>query len=189
MSTPEELDKERVWDEFHRANQNQRLHLHPIPRLTAFGFVSGITGFINGARTEYKNTGLRFLAENSHRLPKTKGNWYFYYKRRNYVCLTESIRGGLRNAFKYSSMIVGLFSIEAGLDKIRGKIDMLNTMGATIGSGYVYAKYYKLSSHGVSRMVKNGVFIGLLFGGIQDILYYLRNGELWYINGHQKFTA
>lgn len=182
--------KERAdaWDEFHRLNQEQRFHLHPIFRLTGIAVVSGLYGFTNGGSSAFKSAGLRFLAENSHRLPKNKSGWYFYHKRKNFVCLKEAVSKGLKSGVKYSWIGTSYFGLEAFFDYARGKIDFLNTVAATVVAGGAYAKYQNLSRLSTMKMVKNGALIGLVNGLLQDVLFYWRNGELWYINSAKLFA-
>jgi hypothetical protein len=43
------------------------------------GLYSAVSGF--------RFRGLQFLAENAHRAPRTKGEWYFYHKTKRYQML------------------------------------------------------------------------------------------------------
>lgn len=173
--------KQEAWDEFHRLNQEQRFHLHPVFRLTGIAFVSGFYGVATGGKKAYQETGLRFLAENSHRLPKTKGNWYFYHKRKSYVCMKEAMNAAAKSGPKYSLIATSYFGLEAFFDYARGRIDFLNTVAATVIAGGSYAKYHNLSKFATIKMVKNGFVLGMVNGVIQDVLFYVRNGELWYL--------
>lgn len=173
--------KQELWDEIHKLNQEQRFHLHPTIRLSGIAFFSGFYGLLSGGRKTYNETSLRFLAENSHRLPKTKGHWYFYHKRKNYVCMKESLGAGMKTGIKYSFVATSYFGLEAFFDYVRGKIDFINTTAATVIAGGSYAKYHQLSKYATLKMMKNGLFIGLINGVMQDALYYVRNGELWYL--------
>jgi len=174
------------WDEFHRLNQDQRLHLHPTVRLFTIFSISSTYGFFNNARIKHKETGLRFLAENSHRLPTTKKGWYFYHKRKNYVCLKDSIKTGVFKGIKIGTLVTSYFGLEALLDEFRGKIDFMNTMVATVISGGFIAKYNHLGRQSTVKMIKNCAVFGLVSGLLQDLLFYKRNGTIWYINGIQN---
>jgi len=64
--------------------------------------VGTMIGLVRGSR----RAGLRFLAENAHRPPKTLQGWYFYRKTKNY----KMMLGGLLEAGKHASRL-GLTAI------------------------------------------------------------------------------
>ncbi|THV05510.1 hypothetical protein K435DRAFT_602763, partial [Dendrothele bispora CBS 962.96] len=75
--------------------------------LTAFA-VGATIGFVRGARA----TGLRFLAENAHRPPRTVRGWYFYNKTKNYRVLL----GGMKSAAKESSKLIATSLVWVGVE-------------------------------------------------------------------------
>jgi hypothetical protein len=73
-----------------------------LPALVAVGATSGsLLGLIHGAN----ETGLRFRAENAHRLPATQTGWYLYHKSKNYVAMLGGIKEGVRMAGKRSGSV------------------------------------------------------------------------------------
>ena len=59
--------------------------------VTGTGIVVGMgMGMMRGGR----QAGLRFLAENVHRAPRTVGGWYFYNKTKNYKVMLGALKGG-----------------------------------------------------------------------------------------------
>ena len=67
---------------------------------TASFTAGSILGFSRGARM----SGLRFLAENAHRLPTTVGGWYFYNKTKNYRVLLGGFKGGVRQGLRFGAI-------------------------------------------------------------------------------------
>ena len=54
------------------------------------------TGFGLGAVQGGKMAGLRFRAENAHRLPNDTTGWYFYHKAKNYQAMYGGVKEGLK---------------------------------------------------------------------------------------------
>lgn len=77
-------------------------------------------GLVRGSR----QAGLRFLAENAHRAPKTLQGWYFYRKTKNYRMMLGGLQEAGRHATRLGLTAIGWVSAEealarAGLDDIR----------------------------------------------------------------------
>jgi hypothetical protein len=111
---------------------NSRLSLPTPIRLslaTASAFVLGLgLGMSHGAQT----AGLRFRAENAHRLPKTPTGWYLYHKSKNYHIALGGVKEGLKMGVKISAWAAAFFYIEDCLDEVRGDKDFLNTLVASL---------------------------------------------------------
>lgn len=149
-ATAEDLEEARLKKEREEAqaeylafSHTQRLGIAPGPRLVLTGVTAGGYGFLSGFYSGFKMGGLRYLAQNAHRLPRTKGGWYFYHKRKNYVVLKEAIITGTRTGSKYAAAAVAYFGTEAYLDHVRGRIDLLSTTVAAVGLGAGYSFYSK----------------------------------------------
>lgn len=177
-------------------NQGQRFHLHPSIRIPLVCLTTGLFGFINGARTGFITASDRYFIENLHRLPTTKGEWYFYHKRKNVVVLKSALNSGFKKSFKLSVIGCSYFGTEAMLDYTRGKIDFLNSLVTTVTFGWIYAKWYNMNSFNTRKSLLNGVLIGLSSGVVQDLMIYLRGHEdLWYVKagaqliGKKPFAA
>ncbi|ODV62836.1 uncharacterized protein ASCRUDRAFT_23932, partial [Ascoidea rubescens DSM 1968] len=161
--------------------RDERFNLPPYVRLPIISMGTSLFGFISGCYEGYSKASLRYLAENSHRLPRNVKGWYFYHKRKNYYCLKEGMVEGFKYSPKISFIITSYFSFEALLDTIRQKKDFLNSVISTTTFCYAYAHYVKLSKYQKINMVKKGLKFGLAFGLIQDFFIYRRNGNLWYL--------
>lgn len=163
------------------SGQNHRFHLEPVPRIAITMGMASIFGFIQGAHTAYAETASRYLVENGHRLPKTKGGWYWYHKRKNWVCLKSAVDTGASRAGKFGFTAGVFFGMEAAIDKLRGKTDALSTVITTVTCGWLYAKWSTLPALQTRRLVKNGLVFGMLFGVFQDCMIALRGGTVWYL--------
>ncbi|KAK9479818.1 hypothetical protein V1514DRAFT_273952, partial [Lipomyces japonicus] len=133
------------------------------------------TGLYQGGRI----AGLRFLAENSHRLPSTVQGWYFYHKRKNYMVMKHAMTESVAYSTRTVSFMMGLFGIEALLDHARDQIDFLNTTAGASVVGLAYALFHRLPRAQVKAMVRTGVKVGLVLGLAQDALMAAK-GHLWY---------
>ncbi|GME22561.1 hypothetical protein GTA08_BOTSDO11616 [Neofusicoccum parvum] len=77
-------------------------------------FLSGIAlGMVHGSQS----AGLRYRAENAHRLPKDATGWYLYHKSKNYNAMLGGVREGPRMAFKLSVWVSGFFMCEEAIDR------------------------------------------------------------------------
>lgn len=162
-------------------DNNQRFHWRPEYRLLSIAVTASMFGFMSGFYEGYNRSSLIYLAENSHRLPRTVGGWYFYHKRKNYVCIKNGINEGVLYGVKITGLLLGYFGFEAFLDQVRGDVDFLNT---TIASGVAaggYAKYKGLNNIQTKHLMGRGLLFGLASGLVQDGLIFLRGGKVWYV--------
>lgn len=126
-------------------SHTQRLNLPPYPRISLTFATAGGYGFMSGFYGGFKLGSLRYLALNAHRLPKTKGGWYFYHKRKNYVVLKQGLQLGFKTAAKYGFVSAGYMGLEAYIDHARGTIDAFSTIGSALIFGTAYAAYSKFT--------------------------------------------
>jgi len=100
-----------------------------LPLATSLSFLVGMgLGISHGSQV----TGLRFRAENAHRLPTTPTGWYLYHKSKNYQMAFGGVIEGLKMGTKVSIWTAGFFSIENMFDEYRGTKDFLNTLLASL---------------------------------------------------------
>lgn len=64
--------------------------------------------------------GLRFRAENAHRLPTSEVGWFLYHKSKNYNAMLGGVREGLRMGVKLGVWGGLFFWAEEGVDRLRG---------------------------------------------------------------------
>ena len=106
-----------------------------LPLSTSLSFLIGLgLGVSHGSRT----AGLRFRAENAHRLPQTPTGWYLYHKSKNYHMAFGGVKEGFKMGAKVSFWTAGFFSIEEIFDRYRGTKDFINTTIAslTVAGGF-----------------------------------------------------
>jgi hypothetical protein len=100
-----------------------------LPLATSTSFIAGMgLGLSHGSQT----AGLRFRAENAHRLPTTPTGWYLYHKSKNYHMALGGMKEGLKMGARVSFWTAGFFSIEEMFDRYRGTKDFLNTLVASL---------------------------------------------------------
>lgn len=102
---------------------------------TTAAFLGGMSlGLAYGTKT----AGLRFRAENAHRLPSSSTGWYLYHKTKNYHIMFGGIKEGLKLGSKLAIGTGGFFIIEEVVDRLRGEQDFRSTLiaGLTIAGGF-----------------------------------------------------
>lgn len=138
--TDEERENYKIW----RAEQMRLLKLDSraslpfgmrLPLATSMALVSGLAlGLSHGSRI----AGLRFRAENAHRLPSSPTGWYLYHKSKNYNMALGGVKEGLKMGIKLSFWTAAAFSVEEMFDRYRGQKDFVNTVLAslTVAGGF-----------------------------------------------------
>jgi len=81
-----------------------------------------MTGFVLGAANGGQMAGLRFRAENAHRLPTSTVGWYLYHKSKNYNAMLGGVKEGLKMGFKLGAWGGLFFWMEEGIDRLRGLV-------------------------------------------------------------------
>ena len=107
----------------------------PTPVRISYGVLGGFaTGLLLGLSHGSKTSGLRFRAENAHRLPNTQKGWYLYHKSKNYNMMLGGLKDGLKLGPKVSLWACSVFAIEAAVDDARGPRgkDFVSTTVATL---------------------------------------------------------
>lgn len=116
------------------AVNQDRLSLSTQLRCTYAALSGFATGSFLGLTHGSKTAGLRFRAENAHRLPTTQKGWYLYHKSKNYHIMLGGIADGLKLGPKLSLWASSFFAIEAIVDNVRGPggKDFLSTIVASL---------------------------------------------------------
>ncbi|KAH9833919.1 hypothetical protein Tdes44962_MAKER08715, partial [Teratosphaeria destructans] len=148
--------------------------------------------------------GLRFRAENAHRVPSTQAGWYLYHKSKNYhVAL-----GGLREAWAMgvkTSVWVGVFvGMEEFIDRgragvvamarrvggrgegdfeaiVAGQRDVGGSVLAGMGTAGVFGAWHRLPVATVARLARMGAKVGVVYGVVQDCVGLLRGRRVGYV--------
>jgi hypothetical protein len=107
-------------------------------RLLALPAAAGVLGLLIGFSRGGRSAGLRFLAENAHRPPRTVGGWYFYNKTKNYRVLLAGGQEGARTSAALTAITVGWLVIEEGVKRAGTPWDQLTDVAAGLGTAGAY---------------------------------------------------
>lgn len=165
---------------------HERLALEPPLRIGLATTVAGVVGLLSGLKSGSRIGSLQYLAENAHRMPRTKGAWYFYHKRKNYVIMQKGVNFGIEKALKYGSITFAYFGIEAYLDDVRGVVDFANTMTAAGVVGIAYGTWMQMGIKRAFKFSKSFLIFGTLAGLMQDGIRYARGNDVWYLSKVRK---
>lgn len=137
MASAMEEEERKKWiemkrEEYRVLKENSRFSLpwgKRLPVVASLSFVAGMAlGLSHGSQT----TGLRFRAENAHRLPTTPTGWYLYHKSKNYNMALGGVKEGFKMGAKVSFWTAAFFSVEEIFDRYRGTKDFVNTVIASL---------------------------------------------------------
>ena len=121
--------------------------------ITTFG--GSVGGFLLGISHGSQSTGLRFRAENAHRLPSSPTGWYLYHKSKNYHMALGGVKEGLKMGAKVGFWVGTFFTIEEAVDGFTGKRDFRSTTAAGLTvAGCFSAWSQSLTSYGIFQMAK-----------------------------------
>lgn len=168
------------------------------------GFTGGILGLIHGAN----ETGLRFRAENAHRLPVTQTGWYLYHKSKNYNAMLGGIKEGVRMTGRQAFWVGVFVSSEEGVDRARGAVsriwsgmkenedgevegtskDFVSTVFAGLGTAGIFSAVNRFPIPTAARLAKMGAKAGLAFGLLQDAVSMMRGRRLGYVEFVKRHT-
>lgn len=152
----------------------QRFGLDPRARVILGTGLAAAVGLISGTTRGARVASLKFLAENAHRLPRNKGGWYFFHKRKNYVVLRDGMNQGAIIAAKYGAAAYAFFAIEAVVDRYRGRKDFTATTfsAALVGTSvaFIFARLpYRQAWRSALHFTLFGAGIGLLEDGLNYV--------------------
>ncbi|KAF9969764.1 hypothetical protein BGZ73_007705 [Actinomortierella ambigua] len=146
-----------------------RIGLEPVKRITFITLSASFWGLVMGAAIGSRQSGMQYLAENAHRLPKNMEGWYFYHRRKNYRMMLGGLRRGAHYAFKTGGLVALYETLEASADFYRGGADVFNSIAAD-----------KLPRQSTKHTLMLGAGFGLVSGGLQDFSSFLKGIPLWY---------
>jgi len=96
-------------------------------------------GAILGLSLGAQAAGLRFRAENAHRLPNSSTGWYLYHKSKNYHIALGAVKEGFKMGTKVGFWVGSYFAIEEAIDRARGgRTDFLSSVvaGMSVAGGF-----------------------------------------------------
>lgn len=153
-------------------------------------------------------TGLRFRAENAHRLPATQSGWYLYHKSKNYVAMLGGIKEGMRMAARQAFWVGVFVASEEGVDRTRNMVsviwsglreneegevegaskDFVSTLFAGLGTAGAFSIYNRFPAPTAARLAKMGAKTGLAYGLLQDAVSLMRGRRLGYVEFIKRHT-
>ncbi|CAD0098324.1 unnamed protein product [Aureobasidium mustum] len=105
-----------------RPPPNDRLSIPFNWRLPLTTVLASFAGFGLGLTHGGQLSGLRFRAENAHRLPTSQVGWYLYHKSKNYHIMLGGIKEGFRMGARLSFWTAIFFVFEEAVDRFRGAV-------------------------------------------------------------------
>ncbi|OBT87445.1 hypothetical protein VE02_04676 [Pseudogymnoascus sp. 03VT05] len=159
-----------------------RLSLPPPQRLllgTSTGFLVGLT---LGGSHGFGAAGLRFRAENAHRLPKEATGWYLYHKSKNYRMMLEGVREGVRMGGRVAVWTGVFLGIEEVVDCVRGRRDVGGTVVASLSVAGGFSLWNRFPLATAARTAKTGLAIGMAYGLAQDAVGAMRGRRPGYVD-------
>jgi hypothetical protein len=152
-----------------------RVGMAPGPRIALVTGTGAFWGFTFGAFIGGRQAGLQYLAENAHRLPRTKDGWYFYHKTKNYRVLLGGIRQGMRQAGRMGTVCLVYSGLEGIMDRLRDQVSPIHSTLAGIITAGLFATITKLPRQSTRYALQIGFAVGLSTGCIDWI--YRRFGN------------
>ncbi|KAI9814701.1 MAG: hypothetical protein M1832_005700 [Thelocarpon impressellum] len=154
--------------------------------------LSALSGMGLGLSLGAQTAGLRFRAENAHRLPRTATGWFLYHKSKNYHIMFGGIREGLRMGGKLGLLVGGFSTVEEAVDRLRGMRDFLSTVVAGLSIAGGFSLWNRFPAPTAARTARTGLVFGLVFGLAQDALSTAQGRRLGYgefVLGRQSRTV
>jgi hypothetical protein len=127
---------------------SERLSLATPERITLAMLINACTAFASGCHQGARTSGLRFLAENSHRMPKSQKGWYIYHRYKKNKMMIGGLQAGVKRTLQWSIWPGVFLGTEAMLDDLRGGTskDFFSTTVAGVVTGGIYSLLSKSPS-------------------------------------------
>ncbi|KAF2090050.1 hypothetical protein K490DRAFT_62923 [Saccharata proteae CBS 121410] len=177
-------------------HSHDRLSMGLQTRTTLAAIIASATGFGLGLSQGGTMAGLRYRAENAHRLPTDEKGWYFYHKSKNYHVLRGGVKEGFRMGPKVGFWAAGFFIGEEAVDRLRGvggrgsgRGDAMSTVVAGLGTAGAWSLWNRFPLITAARTAKTGLVVGLGYGLLQDVLTILKGQKISYIEFVRSLPA
>jgi len=157
-SSPHYYNSSTLGTDFSVLSKNpllNRIGLEPLKRITLITASASFWGFILGGVIGSRQSGMQYLAENAHRLPKTTEGWYFYHKKKNYRMIYGALSKGAVYSAKTGAMVALFEALEASADFYRGGADLFNSVGAGLASGSIFSVASKFFRSVITEVIDN----------------------------------
>ena len=168
---------------------HERFGLPPLKRIGLGAGLAYGSGMFLGVAQGAQTAGLRFRAENAHRLPTNQRGWYLYHQAKNATALKGAWKEGNRFGARLAPWSIMFFGVEEAIDTLRlrdygddSRKDFLSTTVAGLAVAGGFSTWNRLPMITAARMAKIGLLSGLGFGVLQDILHLLHGQRLAYVD-------
>ncbi|KAI1205662.1 uncharacterized protein F4807DRAFT_278776 [Annulohypoxylon truncatum] len=172
--TPTREEYAQIWAE-------SRLSIPPFLRIPAAAMTAFGVGMTLGLAHGSKTTGLRFRAENAHRLPSTTTGWYLYHKSKNYQIALGGLKEGLKVGARLGFLSTAMFCAENLFDVYRGTKDLFSTVMASLAVAGGFSFWNRFSAAETARTAKKGLKFGIAYGAVQDLLSLAKGRPVGYV--------
>ncbi|OBT65038.1 hypothetical protein VE03_05253 [Pseudogymnoascus sp. 23342-1-I1] len=146
---------------------------------TTTAFLAGLT---LGGSHGFGTAGLRFRAENAHRLPRDPTGWYLYHKSKNYRMMLDGVREGFRMGGRVAVWTLLFLGTEEVWDGVRGRRDVGSTVVASATVAGAFSLWHRFPIATAARTAKTGLAIGLAYGLAQDAVGAMRGRRPGYVD-------
>ncbi|KAI0320694.1 hypothetical protein OF83DRAFT_1052629 [Amylostereum chailletii] len=151
-------------DDEPKPNGPYTIHVDVPPRFYVVPGSAMLLGTAIGGVRGSREAGMRFLAENAHRPPKTVQGWYFYWKTKNYRMILGGLRGAGADGGKLGFTALGWVTIEEGMR--RAGWGEVSEVGAGLGTAAVFSAMYRLPAKAAYRTGLLGLLMGATMEGM-----------------------
>ncbi|KAI1454678.1 hypothetical protein F4805DRAFT_305308 [Annulohypoxylon moriforme] len=177
--TPTREEYTQIWNE-------SRLSIPPLLRIPAAATTAFGVGMMLGLAHGSKTAGLRFRAENAHRLPRSTMGWYLYHKSKNYHLALGGLKEGLKVGARLSVLSTAMFCAENLFDVYRGTKDLFSTVMASLAVAGGFSFWNRFSAAETARTARKGLKFGLAYGAVQDLLSLAKGRPVGYVEFIRK---
>ena len=150
--------------------------IHPSTYYTVRLCVAGVVaGMAAGAYQKGTIVGLQFMAENAHRMPRTKGGWFQFHQAKNHRIIKHAGIAAVKTGAKFG-LLTSVYAVSEQIIESRLGENWKSPTFAGMTTGVFFCVYAKLSSSLAKRAVIIGTLAGLSIGILQDG-YRIINGK------------
>ncbi|KAI4123319.1 MAG: hypothetical protein LQ341_007214 [Variospora aurantia] len=163
-------------------DNEQRLSSNFTDRFLLGSIFAFFGGAVLGGYQGSTMASLRFRAENSHRFPTTTTGWYLYHKSKNYNCMLQAVKDGVRLGSRLAGWTGGFFFLEELVDRWRCKRDAVSSVVAALTLSSIFSLKHGFNLATQVRTTRAGLIASLAYGVTQDVMTLARGRRVGYID-------
>jgi hypothetical protein len=125
------------------AQSSERLSMPPWTRITITTLFNATAALGTGFYASSHAAGLQFLAENSHRMPKSEKGWFIYQRYKTNYKIVRGVQGGVRRIAMWAPIPIVFLWTESMVDEVRGgeSKDLASTVVAGVVTGGLFSLF------------------------------------------------